>query len=258
MFFAAKIMTLRAVSFLLLLLLALIPGSVVCTRCALKLTGNDVNGTISAASLSCTGGPNLAAAADPSLIARMHAVGVDWKAPTACNRSSFACLLSLCGGSDVTFEDAYIQGLYLSTGHVLCLAANSTVTIVNSQLVGNAAAMIHAQDASLTIINTTIKDNACTKPDQARTGVTVEGQTSRLHIEDSRFINNSHTLVEAPVMYIGGRTNATISNTNFSDNYAAYPLRGGGMLIDEDATGVSGHVEGLLRLLCAKLGRQAH
>lgn len=95
-----------------------------------------------------------------------------------------------------------------------------------------------------------------TRPGQD--GVTVEGQTSRLHIEDSRFINNSHTLVEAPVMYIGGRTNATISNTNFSDNYAAYPLRGGGILIDEDATGVSGHVKGLLRLLCAKLSRQAH
>lgn len=69
--------------------------------------------------------------------------------------------------------------------------------------------MIHVQNASLTLVNTTIKDNACSQPDQGRTGITLEGQTGRIHIKDSNFVNNSHTRLEAPVLYIAGKTNAT-------------------------------------------------
>jgi hypothetical protein len=169
----------------------------------------------------------------------MHAAGVDWMAPSACNSSSSKCLLSVCGGADVIFEGTSIQGLNLSIGHVLCLAANSTVTITNSQLIGNAAAMIHVQNASLTLVNTTIKDNACSQPDQGRTGITVEGQTGRIRIKDSNFVNNSHTRLEAPVLYIAGKTNATISNTSFSNNRAEYPLRAGAITILEQSTGAS-------------------
>jgi hypothetical protein len=232
-------MAIRAIS--LIVLLALMPGRVFCTRCALKLTGESTDGTVSVASLSCTGGPNLTAAADPLLVARMHAVGVDWRDPSACNSSAPTCLLSVCGGADVTFEGASIEGLDLPTGHVLCLAANSTMTIINSQLVGNTAAMIHARDASLTVVNTTIKDNACSQPNQGRTGITVEGD-SRLHIQDSQFVNNSHTLLEGHVLHIRGKTSATISNTSFSNNRVVYPVKGGAVKIFEQSTGVSTHV----------------
>jgi hypothetical protein len=230
-------MALRAGSMIVLLLL--IPGSVVCTHCALKLTGDGSNGTVSVASLSRTGGPNLtAAAADPHLLSRMYAVGVSWMAPSDCYMSS-TCLLSVCGGANVTFEGADIQGLNVTTGHVLCLAANSTVMIINSKLVGNTAAMIHVQDASLTMVNTIIQDNACSQRGQGRTGITVDGQTSRLHIQDSRFINNSHTLLEAPAVYVAGKSDATISNTSFSNNWVEYPVKGGAVKICEQSTGVS-------------------
>jgi hypothetical protein len=146
----------------------------------------------------------------------------------------------------VTFEGASIQGLNLSIGHVLCLAANSTVTIVDSQFVGNAAAMIHVQDASLTIINTTIKDNACSLPDQGRTGVTVEGN-SVLHIQGSQFVNNSHNPLEAPALYIAGSTRATITTTTFSSNRVeGLDCQAGSVRVLEDATG---------RQTCAPVGR---
>jgi hypothetical protein len=147
-------------------------------------------------------------------------LGVEWKATGACNSLSSTCLLSICDGADVVFDDASIQGLNLLAGHVLCLAANSTVSFTNSLMAGNSAAMIRAQDASLTIINTTIKDNACSLPAQGRTGVTVDGQNSTLHIEGSSFVNNTawHTKQEAPALYITGRTKATITATTFSNN----------------------------------------
>lgn len=204
---------------LAVLLLALLPGSVVCTRCSLSLVGDSSNGSfIPVANLVCKEGPDLAAAADPRLLERMHALGVEWKATGACNSLSSTCLLSICNGAEVVFDGASIQGLNLIAGHVLCLAANSTVTITNSLMAGNTAAMIHAQDASLTIINTTIKDNACSQPAQGRTGVTVAGQNSTLHIEGSSFVNNTATKQEAPALYITGRTKATITATTFHNN----------------------------------------
>jgi hypothetical protein len=139
----------------------------------------------------------------------------------------------------VTFHGALIHALNISTGHILCLAANSSVSLVNSDLVGNAAAMMHVQDATLRIINSTIKDNTCSQPSQGKTGVTVEGTTSRLHIEGSSFVSNSHALLEAPALHISGRANATVTSTTFSNNRVECLACGAGaIIISEEATGV--------------------
>jgi hypothetical protein len=67
------------------------------------------------------------------------------------------------------------------------------------------------------------------------TGITVEGN-SRLHIEGSQFVNNSHTLLEASALYIGGRTNATIEATSFTSNKAQHRSCGAA-LVCQQATG---------------------
>lgn len=204
----------------LFLLLLVLPANVSCTRCTLRLKGNGSDGGTSVAQLTCTGGPNLAAAADPSFVLGMQADGVDWQVPSACayNKDRPNCLLTVCGGADVVFEAANIQGLNVTKGHVLCLAPQSRAKIVNSLLANNAAAMLHAQESSLTIINTTFGNNTCSHPHKLQGATGVTANASKLHIERSGFINNTHTSWEGPALYIAVGTNATITSTTFTGN----------------------------------------
>lgn len=219
----------------------LVAAATLDTRCRLTIFGNNSSSSsredISGAQLTCTG-PSLSAEADPLLLKYIaDSPGVAWRT-NGCGAPPGKCLLSICGNSSVTIEAAVIQGIQLSTiNHTLCVLQGSSALMANSVFESNAAAMVLVEDASLQLINATVRDNSCTRLDQAGPGVTAQGNSTRT-VEGSYFGGNTHALRDGPAIYIAGGTRATVVSSTFNNNSATCSKCGAGaMRVVDSATG---------------------
>jgi hypothetical protein len=214
------------------------------TSCRLTIFGNNSSSReeISAAQLSCTG-PSLSAAADPWLFKHIRDTpGVAWRTD-GCGAPPASCLLSICGNSSSVMLDApIIRGIQLNTiNHTLCILQGSSIVMANSVFEGNAAAMVLVEDASLHMINATVRDNSCTLLDQAGPGVTAQGN-STLSINGSRFVSNNHAQRDGPAIHISGGTKATVMSTSFRNNSATCTqCSAGAVKVLDSATGELPH-----------------